>query len=110
MTAEEFRASFRLVNLLRDWPGKAPGGCGDAFPMLEARLAARRFKMARRTALAGRLVAQAFGLGRVPYFEWRRFGRDDVVVIPHPSGINRWWNDRHNRARVGVFLQGLVSP
>jgi hypothetical protein len=29
----------------------------------------------------------------------------DVAVIPHPSGVNHWWNDPANRRRFAEFAK-----
>lgn len=31
-----------------------------------------------------------------------------IYVIPHPSGINRWYNDGNNKRAVGSFLWNMV--
>jgi hypothetical protein len=32
-----------------------------------------------------------------------------VFVVPHPSGVNRWWNDAANEARARTFMERMVS-
>lgn len=32
-----------------------------------------------------------------------------VVLLPHPSGLSRWWNDRANPTRLGRRLRGLLG-
>lgn len=90
---------FELLNLLRRYPGPA-GDKGDAFPAGRARRAARRLSgrlRARTVLLAGKRVGAAFGVG-AEYLEWGTHEQGFAfVVIPHPSGVNRWWNDPDNR-------------
>lgn len=31
-----------------------------------------------------------------------------VAVLPHPSGLNRWWNDARNRASARAFLREVA--
>jgi hypothetical protein len=107
------RHEFDAVNLLDRWPGRAANG-GDLFPIGEAREAAlsigRRGVIDDRpfVLLAGHNVAGAFGV-RVPYLTWERFDCGvPVAVIPHPSGLNRWWNKPANRERARRFItEGL---
>lgn len=100
----------RRVNLLKKFPGKQ--GKGDAFPMDEARASAARFEFADDECcglLVGKRVAAAFGL-RADYFMWciRPDGRV-VCAVPHPSGINRWWNDSSNMDRARQFFRELAA-
>ena len=32
-----------------------------------------------------------------------------VYIVPHPSGLNRWYNEDRNKRAVGMFLFGLVD-
>jgi hypothetical protein len=52
--------------------------------------------------LLGRRVAAAFGLASAPYLEWTEARGRTWVVMPHPSGVNRWWNDEENRLLATV--------
>lgn len=65
--------------------------------------------------IAGRRVARAFGVYDVEYFVSTTF-KDLVrptghpwraIVVPHPSGVNRWWNDERNQLRAHAFLASL---
>lgn len=101
---DELREVFALVNLLDRWPGK--NGRGDAFPMGEARAAAARLDLSKHdvVVLVGKSVARAFGIGEAEYFAERVGG---VFVVPHPSGVNRWWNDAANEERARRFMEEL---
>ena len=133
----EFVRRTTHVNLLEDYPG--PAGKGSAFPIVETRLSARRlvdvlaagprftdsgtctakwafggrlFALPSLVILCGARVGQAFGLGDAEYFRRHR-PRDmgcPAVVVPHPSGVNRWWNDAANEDSARRFLARLGRP
>lgn len=59
-----------------------------------------------RVVLCGKRVAKAFGYR--DYEFWRPGvleSRQRYVVIPHPSGLNRLYNDRENRARTRAVMR-----
>ena len=95
----ELLATLECLNLLRRYPGSA-GEKGDLFPRAGARRAARRLLgrlTGRWVLLAGKNVAGAFGMG-TEYLTWETHpGGFRAAVIPHPSGVNHWWNDERNR-------------
>lgn len=112
---ERLEERAELANLVDAFPGKAKGkGKGDAFSVAAGRTAA----LALRPKLAGRLVivvgrhvATALG-GAVRDAEELAIGLDDGFAfarLPHPSGVNLWWNDRGNAARAGKLLRGLLG-
>lgn len=105
VSLDVLRDRYRLVNLLRHWPGPNPHGKGSAWEPGLARDRAAAIRLAPGSILCGRRVAQAFGLPRVAFFEPDERG---VVVIPHPSGISRWWNDPQNVDEARRFLEGAV--
>lgn len=87
MTSSAYLRAFRRVNL-----------CAGEWDAREARLAASR--LARETGgpfvLLGRKVSAAFGLPYAPFHTFNRFDRDATraaLVLPHPSGRCRAWND-----------------
>lgn len=94
-------------NLLGEWPGRE--GKGSAFPLEHARARARRFRIRKdvgTVVLLGKRLAAAFGLD-VNYFEPALRNSRRWVVVPHPSGVNTWWNDVENRVRAMRFLEAL---
>jgi hypothetical protein len=111
--------TFELVNLLKRYPGRQ--GKGDKFNLKYASRVAKEMMYSNRLAdrqviLLGKNLAKAFGL-QADYLEWNYFGWCDrdgktqnmhVVIVPHPSGINRWWNDPKNAAKVATFLKTLL--
>lgn len=101
---------FDTVNLIDEWLGKQ--GKGDAFDVLVgSKKAVEVVEQSRGkvVVMAGRNVAAAFGFKRVRYFE--EIVRDGVVfvMVPHPSGVNMWWNDRGNERQAEIFLRSLVG-
>lgn len=153
---EKLEVLFDVVNLIPHFPGK--DGKGDAFPMNEARDAAKDLDVWNRpfVLLVGKQVARACGVARPRYFELLVFQRAFAVgkgtfkgqtgnqsparpsptipaqqqgkmnlgegagclsienvpafCIPHPSGVNRWWNDPENRERAEAFMQFFPVP
>lgn len=110
---EDLRQILDSVNLLAEWPG--PGASkGTAFPLPAARAAAAALDLGRWrvVVLAGRRVAAAFAdLPHLDYLErLARFPRGQVwMVLPHPSGVNRWWNDPGNVALASAALRDLLA-
>lgn len=96
-------------NVLRYWPGRERSG-GDRFPRAEARSAAAvemtEWRSGDSIIFCGRLVAEAFDFD-APWFVWEPFGRVRAAVMPHPSGLVRFWNDVDNRERARAFLSEL---
>ena len=61
-----------------------------------------------RIVLLGKNVARCFGLGDLPFLaEIRIYGRR-FLIFPHPSGTNRWWNERRNERRAQQLLQRFL--
>lgn len=96
--------SFDAVNLLGRWPGSA--GKGSRFPRCDHTLAS--IAGGRRALLLGRRVAASVGCGRVPYLRWVDVGGVEAAVVPHPSGVNRWWNDPANREAARLFFEDAL--
>lgn len=89
------RERFDLMNLIERWPG--PQGRGAAFPAEQARVAFTQLDLRGRVVvLLGRRISDAVGL-QIDFYDW--LGKDtcslgcDLVAIPHPSGLNRRYND-----------------
>lgn len=111
----DFMDRHEFTNLFDTWTGRGDS-CnphGDAFPLAEARERASTVKLSchgRDVILVGQNVAEAFGESPF-YFRWRRpawvgpSGR--VTAMPHPSGVNRWWNAPTNVAKAKRFFRKL---
>ncbi len=112
---EELASRACLVNLMRRWPGPGYAGeKGSAFPVDRARRAAKRLTRdvlrpnGGAILFAGKRVARAFDL-ELDYFGWVPFERGSACVVPHPSGVNHWWNDAKNHRRACRFLRGVFA-
>ena len=57
--------------------------------------------------LLGLRTAAAFRIS-VVYFEPMSRGSATVYVVPHPSGINRWYNSRWNVKRMARFMRHVA--
>lgn len=105
-----FREFFDRRNMLSEWPGKA--GKGDAWPGApEARAIAEGLRTGlatRRVVLLGVNVARAFGFPGEPFL-WARHWEGVFAFSPHPSGTNRWWNDRRQVEQARRFWRSLVE-
>ena len=100
---------FETVNLLSYYPGTS--GKGSNFVASEAKVKAEklltRLDGNEYLILLGRRVAGAFGQKDLPYFKSKFVPPCWVVVIPHPSGINRVWNDPKTVKQARIFLGSL---
>lgn len=108
----EFLADYRRTNLNLMFPGKK--GKGDAFDRVGGEAAAKQLMedpTLERFVLLGSEVCKCFG---VPYehlmvWEFPRPGRIlSFFCLPHPSGINLWYNDPKNRDQASRNLRKFV--
>jgi uracil-DNA glycosylase len=118
-TQEQMLLDHDFINVLDRWPGKGIGG--DKFPMREARVAADQKLLLlrdRHAVLLGANVARAFGIASFCYGNWYNICRklDDrivvvatVTIVPHPSGVNRYYNDPTKRLIVAKFLRTIAA-
>lgn len=100
------------INLIPEWPGAK-------WPVDVARGCARQLvfgkKLAgrKRVVLVGRRVARAFGIDDDrEWFKWFYLKTGDVMLfatMPHPSGLNRWWNEPGNLDSAKLFAQELIG-
>jgi hypothetical protein len=61
-----------------------------------------------RVVLLGKNVARCFGFRDSPFLaEINIYGRR-FLIFPHPSGVNRWWNERRNEQRAQHLLQRFL--
>ena len=105
-----FLDHFDRVNLLsvrQDTKEK-----GFEFDLRSAKVAAevmkQNFKEGQVVLFLGRRVAEVFGVHN-HYFALNIVGEAQVYIIPHPSGVNRWWNEDANKDRAFVFMQTIVE-
>jgi hypothetical protein len=97
------------MNLLPAWPG-IDGPKGARFDLSAARqfadLTRRRIANGRIVILLGKRVAAAFGV-RDDYFVAQAINGATIYVVPHPSGVNRWFNAAHHRALMTTFMERI---
>ena len=111
ISSDEFLSAVDTANLIRAWPGRGPGKKGRLFPPHEARIATLMMDLkGRAVVLVGKRVALAFGLKHPPWLLPVVLGKGEAscVVMPHPSGIVRWWNSPANRRAAAKVLNRLV--
>lgn len=117
----------RHVNLLHEYPGRKQRG--SAFPEADAQEAADEIAAylsgglvpvtahsalpcrPRVVLLAGHRVEAAFGYRKRPFFDEHApidGVEAQVFVVPHPSGLSRYWNDQRHRHRARAFFEGLA--
>lgn len=112
---QELREHFELINLLDYYPGLSGRGAskGAAFPKDEGRDEAQKLidegELQPPLFFLGHRVATAFGLKRTEYFKWTEVEGLPVVVLPHPSGVNRWWNSEENQRAGRRFFEEFLK-
>lgn len=108
MGVADVRDVARVINLLGFWPG--PSGKGSVAPRAAMREAAAALMPDLRgdVILLGRRVAAAFGIPGQPFLRTARYARCSLTVVPHPSGVNYWWNDDANTRRARRTLRRIV--
>lgn len=132
------RRRARIRNILPAWPGPAGKGSEFRHGSSEAvdgaaRLVDLEARRGQLVIVLGRRAARALaptwhGLHRVPFLEVerrlavRRYASTvegppwryqaipvRVVVLPHPSGVNHWWNDPANVDAAGSLLREALA-
>lgn len=108
-----FLRRFRRFNLLDLYPGAKRKG--DRFDLELARKRAFYLRAGGpdRFVLLGRNVVRAFELRDLRPLEVREDRGSSFFFLPHPSGVNLWWNDAGNvrraRRELRKFLKGKPS-
>ena len=86
-------------------------GKGDAFDHAKGKVNAADVLLdwrVERVVLLGKNVARCFGFRDLPFLaEINIYGRR-FLIFPHPSGTNRWWNERRNERRARKLLQRFL--
>ena len=107
LSHKDYLEKFDRVNLHYDTPVKRDRLTREV-GSVSADAMMRRNK-GRRIVLLGDEVRVAFGYAKDSIAEWVVL--DDgtrVSYIPHPSGLNRWYNETDNTRRVEKFLRELI--
>lgn len=110
---EKLDDHFFLYNLIKVEVRKQ--GKGDSFDRIEAAQQAQTLLPALRqdrvplVILMGRHVERVFfGPRRHAWMKVFASAGLNWVVLPHPSGVSHWWNDRQNRLAYAEFMQKVV--
>lgn len=109
---------FQTWNIVRQWQGK--NGKGDRFQPTrdDVALAYKQIDCSiqlgvTHVIVVGQAGAKAMGVGYKPILQWFPklvAGRQSQwMVIPHPSGVNRFYNDPSNKRRVVRALRKIVN-
>lgn len=100
---------FKMVNVLEYWPGRS--GKGDAFPKGKVPDRLRKLVASHpATIFVGRGVADRFRFNPREFLKWYPYprGKRAAAILPHPSGVNHWYNDRGNVKEAEMFLRGII--
>lgn len=68
-------------------------------------------KAAKHFILCGVKVQEAFGIPQLKPFSCRLYGGERGLwlwAFPHPSGLNRFWNDATDTYKASMFLRALA--
>jgi uracil-DNA glycosylase len=115
LSLPDFLKTFDRDNVLRRYPGKA--GKGDRFPAGTARRRAAKlaqtFERGQLVILLGGNVADAFEMGFLRSGTPCRWHVDPIncifyALVPHPSGVNRQWNNPDRVATAERFFKLLT--
>jgi hypothetical protein len=114
----QFYVKHLRFNLNACWNGKS-NNHADAYDPTEAIETANRIltehSQIRKVVCLGRLVGQTIGFSAdAPFLSIDRqqvngaaFARK-YLLLPHPSGRNRWWNYDSNRRLASLVLRGFL--
>lgn len=110
ITFEDYLARFERTNLCPEFLGKV--GKGDAFPSAKhARALADDLLLTlagRRVVVLGFVNALAFGI-EWPMFTFGVRAGAEIAYSPHPSGVNRWWNEAENQEAARAFWRRVAG-
>lgn len=113
-------AHWDRINTIQSFPGQAPSGKGDAFPLPLARECAQRHFVelrlwSRVCVFVGRANAACYGWDAEalpePLLLHPRRGGGTWAWVPHTSGVVSFWNDEANRVqlrRLFVDLEQII--
>ena len=110
ITYMEYDMLFERVNLLpirEEYTGSGKEWDADRAKARAIELSAA-FESGQVVLLLGKRASTAFGLSD-EYFLRHKVNGADVYVIPHPSGLNRWYNDESNKLMAQEFLRAIIE-
>lgn len=98
---------WRNVRMTRREAREEIGRRGDQ--ILEDLGDATRYGDVRLVVVLGRTASNAVGMAGEDELRhtWKHGKR--ILMIPHPSGRNRWWNDRRKAARAKEMLRRAIN-
>lgn len=102
-------------NLLPSYPGKRERTeKGDFFASIPGSVAADNLAGLIDPevpfVLLGREVARAFGFKRFEPLRVTTLNDRPVLMLPHTSSVNRWWNNPKNGLKAAEALRWFVAP
>lgn len=106
------------INTIESFPGPAPSGKGDAFPLPLARECAQRhfaeLRLWSRVCLfVGKANAQCYGWDADALPEPLKLhpqrGGGTWAWVPHTSGVVPFWNSEPNREQLLDLLNGMAQ-
>lgn len=101
------RDHFDCVNLSERYPGKMTK---DVAQKGALRLGLEGELWGRTIICLGRTVANALGFSSLPFYTEQPYTADStLVVIPHPSALNRLYNAEEERHRASCILRKACS-
>jgi uracil-DNA glycosylase len=108
LSPAEFRRRAELINLFAALPERWDR---DAARGSAAALAAQWLQpdQQRPVVLLGEKVALAFAASGCVLFRTYVAATGSLTVMPHPSGLNHYWNDAANVRRAERFLRKLMG-
>lgn len=108
---DEFLTTFDRRNLLDVQPQDS--GKGADFNVRAAARVARelekQFTPGQTVLILGKRAASAFRITDVAYFQPLTINGAKVYIMPHPSGVNTWWNLLENELQAIRFMHRIVK-
>lgn len=106
LTAGQYLGSLYRRNLVDDWQWSRAAAARRARSIVTA-----LFDMPKslRVVLCGAKVARAFDLQTEPWIPTTLPSRQRCVMVPHPSGLNRVYNEESARLTTGAWLRWVVG-
>jgi uracil-DNA glycosylase len=111
------RGAYDLANVIERWPGQGRRGRGADWPLDEAHRGLNRLldngvlPRNRVIVCLGRRVLDLIVHRQLDFYRWVRFKGTgwQIAGIPHPSKLNRMYNDPAHVAAAGKTLRGAIK-